>query len=78
MADLIGLDVGFSAKRPSSGVARLPSRGEPKVGYAMASWESRASIIGSGRASIAAIDAPFTRLAWKIHEGSRREGAKPG
>jgi hypothetical protein len=72
MADLIGLDVGFSIKRPSSGVARLSPSGELRVGHAMASWESRASVVGSGRASVAAIDAPYTRLGLSEKRGCER------
>jgi len=56
--DLIGLDVGFSKTRRSSGVARL-SNGEFRIGRATSSWESRVEVLGSkGSADIAAIDAP--------------------
>jgi Protein of unknown function (DUF429) len=54
----IGLDVGFSTTRRSSGVACL-NRGKLSVGCATASWESRAEILGDCTdAQIVAIDAP--------------------
>ena len=55
---LVGLDVGFSATRASSGVARL-AFGELFVGCATASLESRKKFFGSDEVDVAAIDAPI-------------------
>ena len=55
---LVGLDVGFSATRASSGVARL-AFGELSVGCATASLESRKKFFGSDEVDVAAIDAPI-------------------
>ncbi len=66
--DLIGLDVGFSKTRRSSGVARL-SNGELRIGRATSSRESRLEVLGSkGGADIAAIDAPVLP---DLHWGAR-------
>ena len=56
--NLIGLDVGFSARRRSSGVARL-TLGVVSVGCATASVESRAVLFGADEVDVAAIDAPI-------------------
>jgi len=56
---LLGVDVGFSAKRPTTGIAVLDG---DKVHLAQAgtSWESRVSKIPSGfRPSVIAIDGPL-------------------
>jgi hypothetical protein len=58
--ELTGLDVGFSVKRPSSGVARLRADGSLGLSHTLSTWESRARVIGTKPAHIAAIDAPFT------------------
>lgn len=55
--NLIGLDVGFSAKKRSSGVARLNS-GVVSVGCATASLKSRTALFGVDEVDVAAIDAP--------------------
>ena len=57
---LIGLDVGFSAKRATSGVARLGLDGGLRLGHTTSAWESRRGITGTEPADIAAIDAPYT------------------
>ena len=57
--EIIGLDVGFSKTRPSSGVARLGPEGELRVGHAMQTWESRSAIAGTRPVAVAAIDAPY-------------------
>ena len=57
--ELIGLDVGFSAS-PTSGVARLGADGDLRLASATSTWESRRVVIGTERADIAAIDAPYT------------------
>jgi predicted nuclease with RNAse H fold len=54
----IGLDVGFAAKRRSTGVARL-SGGTVSVGCATASWDSRKVLCGIDEADVVAIDAPI-------------------
>ena len=56
---LIGLDVGFSTSR-TSGVARLGVDGELRLGSATSTWASRSVVVGTERADIAAIDAPYT------------------
>lgn len=56
--NLIGLDVGFSATRQSSGVARFAS-GEVSVGCASTSLKSRQQLFGTDEFDIAAIDAPI-------------------
>ena len=56
--NLIGLDVGFSARRRSSGVARL-DLGVVSVGCATASLESRTVLFGVDEVDMAAIDAPI-------------------
>lgn len=63
--DLIGLDIGFSASRRTSGVARL-SGSNLVLGRATSSWESRVELIGSSvKADVAAIDGPLLReLTW--------------
>lgn len=58
--NLVGLDVGFSATRCSTGVARLDGVGGLRVGLANASWESRRGLVGGAPIDVAAIDAPFT------------------
>lgn len=56
--NLIGLDVGFSKTRKSSGVAKFCDE-TPIVGCATSSWESRKAILGSCTSfHVAAIDAP--------------------
>ena len=55
---LIGLDVGFSVRRASSGVARL-AFGEVSVGCAAASLDSRRKFFGTDEVDVAAIDAPI-------------------
>lgn len=55
---LVGLDVGFSETRPSSGVATL-ARGVVRVGRARATWRDRIRLLRViRRAAVAAIDAP--------------------
>jgi Protein of unknown function (DUF429) len=56
--NFIGLDVGFSARKRSSGVARLNS-GVVSVGCATASLESRAVLFGADEVDVAAIDGPI-------------------
>ena len=56
---LIGLDVGFST-RPTSGVARLDADGALRLALATSTWASRSVVVGTQRADIAAIDAPYT------------------
>jgi hypothetical protein len=57
--DLIGLDVGFAATRPTSGVGRLGSMGL-KLGHATCRWDDRQRILGPVEAvDVAAIDAPL-------------------
>lgn len=70
--DLIGLDIGFSASRRTSGVARL-SGSNLTLGRATSSWESRVELIGSSvKADIAAIDGPLLReLNWAIRACER-------
>jgi predicted RNase H-like nuclease len=60
--NFIGLDVGFSTTRMSSGVACL-KRGTLSVGCATASWESRAELLGDfASAHMVAIDAPVLTI----------------
>jgi len=60
--NFIGLDVGFSKTRRSSGVACL-SDGKLSVGCATASWESRAELLGDCTiAQVVAIDAPIVTV----------------
>jgi hypothetical protein len=55
---LVGLDVGFSRTRASSGVATL-ARGVVRVGRARATWSDRIRLLRAiRRAAVAAIDAP--------------------
>ena len=54
----VGLDVGVSAKRKSSGVARLAFN-KVFVGCATASLESRRKFFGMDEVDVAAIDAPM-------------------
>ena len=61
--EAIGLDVGFSATRPSSGVARFSSDGILRVGHATSDWASRSAVAGEEAVQVAAIDAPYTRIA---------------
>lgn len=84
--DLIGLDVGFSATRRSSGVARL-ANGQLRLGRATSVWSSRAEILGrSGRTEVAAIDAPIVpdlhwdaRLCERLFTfGAFQRRCKPG
>jgi len=56
--NLVGLDVGFSARRESSGVARLNS-GVVSIGCATESVESRRELFGMDEVDVAAIDAPI-------------------
>ena len=58
---LIGLDVGFSTS-PTSGVARLGADGELRLASATSTWASRSLVVGTERADIAAIDAPYTTV----------------
>ena len=58
--ELIGLDVGFSAERPSSGVARLSADGDLRLVHTTSTWESRSVVTGTEPVDIAAIDAPYT------------------
>ncbi len=70
--EAIGLDVGFSKTRPSSGVARLGPEGRVRVGHAMQSWESRSAIAGTRPVAVAAIDAPYTRADLSERRGCER------
>jgi hypothetical protein len=54
--NFIGLDVGFSARRRSTGIARLNS-GVVPVGWATASLESRTALFGLDEVDVAAIAA---------------------
>lgn len=57
--DLVGLDVGFSKTRLSSGAARLNSQGL-RLGRVGSTWESRSKVLGPvDLADMAAIDAPL-------------------
>jgi len=57
--DLIGIDVGFSETRASTGIARLSDSGL-SIGLATRDWESRSECIGSCEgADVVAIDAPL-------------------
>jgi predicted RNase H-like nuclease len=55
---LVGLDVGFSARRHSSGIARIAGDGL-SVGCATSSLESRKKFLGEDVICVAAIDAPI-------------------
>jgi predicted nuclease with RNAse H fold len=55
---IIGLDVGFSATRRSSGVARLASDGGLRLSHTTSRWENRREVTGMESAGVAAIDAP--------------------
>jgi hypothetical protein len=58
-ARLLGVDVGFSAKRPTTGIAALDA-GKIQLARAGTSWESRVSQIPDGfRPSVIAIDGPL-------------------
>ena len=70
--EIIGLDVGFSKTRPSSGVARLGPEGELRVGHAMQTWESRSAIAGTRPVAVAAIDAPYVRGDVSLKRGCER------
>lgn len=66
--NLVGLDVGFSATRRTSGVARFQS-GRLNLGRATSYWGSRAAVLGTGNATVAAIDAPLVpRQHWERWE----------
>jgi hypothetical protein len=56
--NLVGLDVGFSVRRESSGVARL-NCGVVSIGCATESLESRREFFGMDEVDVAAIDAPI-------------------
>jgi len=56
--ELIGLDIGFSAKKRSTGVARL-SGGILTLGRSTRDWESRRAILGAAPAAVAAMDGPL-------------------
>jgi hypothetical protein len=58
---IVGLDVGFSETRPSSGAARLRSDGSLRLGHTRAGWQERRRILGDEPVRVAAIDAPYTR-----------------
>ncbi len=59
--ELIGIDIGFSATRRTSAVARMSGRGLV-LGRASSSWESRAELIGCDLTSqVTAIDGPLLR-----------------
>ena len=84
--DLVGVDVGFSATRRSSGVVRF-RQGNLRLGRATSAWTSRAEILGSdGYADVAAIDAPLLPdLHWKPRScerlftfGAYQRRCKPG
>ena len=62
MTGLIGLDVGFSGKRPSSGVARLCASGEVLVGHCGVTLEERIAVVGNSPAQLVAIDAPIAAI----------------
>ncbi len=70
--EVIGLDVGFSKKRASSGVARLGPEGNLRVDHAMDTWESRVAITGTGAIEVAAMDAPYTRAGASEKRGCER------
>lgn len=61
--ELIGIDVGFSTDRPSSGVARLDSGGRLRLAHTTSRWEDLVQITGSHPVDVAAIDAPLTTAA---------------
>jgi hypothetical protein len=61
--ELIGLDVGFSADRASSGVARLSAAGELRLDHTTSEWADRRRVLGNAPVDVAAIDAPFTTAA---------------
>lgn len=58
--ELIGIDIGFSATRCTSGVARLGG-GNLVCRRATSSWKSRFAVLGDRVAEIAAIDGPLLR-----------------
>lgn len=58
--ELIGLDIGFSATRPTTGVARL-SGSTLICRRATSAWESRAKVLGDHVAQVTAIDGPLLR-----------------
>lgn len=58
--ELIGIDIGFSTTRRTSGVARL-SGSNLVCSRATSSWESRVEVLGNGPAYVAAIDGPILR-----------------
>ncbi len=70
--EAIGLDVGFSKTRSSSGVARLGPEGRVRVGHAMQSWESRSAIAGTRPVAVATIDAPYVRGDVSVKRGCER------
>lgn len=69
---LIGLDVGFSATRPSSGVARLGADGAVRLGHTTSAWEARREFTGTDLADVAAIDAPYTTAGAAAVRGCER------
>jgi hypothetical protein len=69
---IVGLDVGFSRKRPSSGVARLRSDGSLRLGHTTADWEKRRRILGDEPVRLAAIDAPYTRAGAEARRACER------
>jgi hypothetical protein len=60
---ILGLDVGFSAKRPTTGVARLAANGTLRLGHTTSAWERWREIAGPEPVDVAALDAPYTRAA---------------
>ena len=62
MTGLIGLDVGFSGERPSSGVARLCASGDVLVGHCGVTLGERIAVVGNSPAQLVAIDAPIAAI----------------
>jgi hypothetical protein len=58
---LLGIDVGFSTNRATTGIARLAADGAVRVGHATTAWSQRRKLVGAEPADVAAIDAPYTR-----------------
>jgi predicted RNase H-like nuclease len=57
--NIIGLDVGFSQDRPTSGVAHLDST-SLRLGHATSEWSSRERVLGPiNTVEVAAVDAPI-------------------
>jgi hypothetical protein len=73
---IIGLDVGFSATRRSSGVARLASDGALLLSHTTAQWENRREVTGMESAGVAAIDAPYTTAGPAEARGCERVFAR--